>query len=85
MKYFFIPIAKFIVTIILTIIWASMFIVGTIITLLWDFKFVNFGYSYGGSYSRINISPYWRENPNASYHNSYLKFKSYFHYIWNIE
>jgi hypothetical protein len=76
MKHILLPIFKFSYGLILTII---IFPVQLLIA-LWEF---DFEYTVYTSYPKLLPSPYFKFDCWVRY--KYKTFKSYFHYIWNIQ
>ena len=87
MKIILIPFFKLIWAVILTLFQLFVHItlgpICFIIYFLWDFKIIpSTFWEYRMTTSELNYSPYYRRNPN---HFGLIKFKTIFHYIWNIK
>lgn len=76
LKFFKIP-YSIILTIIAFIVIVIYFILKTLFLFIWDFKYHDFDFTYSERWSDFNISVF-----NTDY---YYNYRTYFHYIWNIE
>jgi hypothetical protein len=71
---------KFVWACILTLIWLICipftFVTYTLFLFIWDFKYHKYDFEYYPSHDMIDVSFYDTD--------SYITYKTYFHYIWNI-
>ena len=93
MKYIFLPIIKFVISLIWTVVNIFLYLLIIIFTLIWEFRLMykaeDFEETYEGRLLEKTFSLYFkkikRNEPTFDKPYKSVKFKSFIHLIWNID